>query len=271
MTPADHSGAAPGFGRRPLGTGSLTLSIGVHVVAVIVMFWVIPTLQPDPLYYKVVELEFVSAPPPQAPPPEEPEPPAPEDDLVVETPDEPEPPEPEVEEEDPVPVLEEDPEPEPEPEPDSTETLEPQPDESPPVEDIPVPAEPDEEDEDEGVAEIQVRQEGFKADYPDYYARMLAQVNRCLQRTSQGRMAQNLVATVRFVVERDGNTADFGVVHTSGRTAFDTDVLTAIECAGMAGRLGPLPEDYPYEVLPITLVVSPRGGGFVEPPTGDER
>lgn len=268
MTPGNHSNAVPGFGRRPLGAGSLTISVIIHVIALVVTFWVIPVFQPDREVYRVVALEFVSTPPPEAPPPEEPEPPAPEEELVVETPEEPDPPE--VVDEEQVPVLEEDPEPEPEPEPDSTETPEPEPEEIPPPEDIPVPAEPEEDDEDEGIADLQVRQEGFKADYPEYYARMLVQVNRCLQRTSQGRTAQNLEATVRFVVERDGATADFGVVRTSGRTAFDIDVLTAIECAGMAGRLGPLPEDYPYEVLPITLVVSPKGGGSLVPVTEDE-
>ena len=270
MTPENHSGAAPGFGRRPLGTGSLTISIAMHIVAIVVMFWVIPALQPDPLYYKVYALEFVSTPPPQTPPPEEPEPPAPEDELVVETPDEPEPPEVEVEE-DPVPVLEEEPEPEPEPEPDSTETPPAEPEEAPPLDDIPVPAESEEDEENEGVADLQVRQEGFKADYPEYYARMLVQVRRCLERTSEGRTAQRLVATVRFVVRRDGSTADFGVDRSSGDTPFDIAVLSALECAGMAGRLGPLPEDYPSEILNVTLLVTPKGGGSAVLQAGDER
>ena len=258
MTPLADPSAAPGFGRRPLGTGSLVLSIAVHLAAIVVMFWVVPALQPDRMYYPVVELHFVSAPPPQAPQPEEPEPPATEDELVVETPEEPEPPE--VLEEEPVPVLEE--EPEPEPEPDSTETVTPDPEETPPLQDIPVPAEAEEDEEDEGVADLQVRQEGFKADYPEYYAKLLVQVGRCLQRTfSEGRTAQNLVATVRFVVERDGATADFGVDRSSGDIPFDIAVLDALECAGMAGRLGPLPEDYPYEILHVTLLVTPKGGG----------
>lgn len=259
MTSGPNPVSAPGLGRRPLGGGSLTFSIAIHVIAIAVVFWV-PSLQPDPLYYPTVELRIMSTPPPQAPPPEEPEPQAPEDELVVETPEEPEPPK--VVEEDPIPVLEE--EPEPEPEPDTTETPEPEQEEAPPPEDIPVPAEPqDEDEEDEGVADLQVRQEGFKADYPEYYARLLVQVRRCLQRTSEGRTAQNLAATVRFVVERNGSTADFGVEKTSGNAAFDIAVLGALECAGMVGRLGPLPDDYPYEVLRIILEVSPRGGGEV--------
>ena len=258
MTSRPNPGAASDFGRRPLGSGSLTLSIAIHAIALVVAFWV-PSLQPDPLFYPTVELRVMSTPPPEAPLPEEPEPLAPEDELVVETPEQPAPPEVAEEDPEPEPMIEEDPEPEPEPEPDSAETPEPELEEIPPPEEVPVPAESQDE-EDEGVAELLVRQEGFKADYPEYYARMLAQVNRCLQRTSQGRTAQSLEATVRFVVERDGSTADFGVERSSGTTPFDIAVLGAIECAGMAGRLGPLPDDYPYEVLRITLVVSPKGG-----------
>lgn len=253
-----HQSSQPAFssGRRPLGARSLTLSIGIHALALVAVFWVVPALQPEPVYYIVMEVEIVSAPPVQAPPPEEDEPPAAEDELVVETPEEPEPPVVE-EEEDPLPILEEEPEPEPEPdpEPDSAETPEPLPEETPPPAETPVPAESDEEEEaEETFEELQARQEGFKAEYPEYFANILRQVNRCLRTTD------NRVATVRFEIERDGRTTSFGVVRSSGRTTFDWQILEAIECAGRPDRLGPLPDDYPFEVLPITLVVSPRGG-----------
>ena len=257
MTSGLNSDAARALARQPLGGGSLGVSIAVHAIAIVLVFWAVPALEPDRMLYRTVELRIVSAPPVQAPQPEEPEAPIPQEELVVETPDEPEPPT--VEAEDPVPLLEEEPEPEPEPEPDSLDSPTPPPEETPPPVETPAPAE-SEEDEEEGAADLQIRQEGFQADYPEYYARMLSQVNRCLQRTSEGRTAQNLVATVRFVVERDGATADFGVDRSSGSTPFDIAVLGALECAGMAGRLGPLPEDYPYDVLPVTLVVSPKGG-----------
>ena len=266
MTPRADPAGLPGFGRRPLGGGSLALSVAVHAVAAAAVFWVIPMLQPDRPVYRVVELRMVSTPPPQAAP-EEPDP-APDDELIVETPDEPEPPpEPEVEEV--VPALDE--EPEPEEESDSVETAEPEPVETAPPEEVPVPAESrEDDDEDQGVADLQVRQEGFKADYPEYYARILMQVRRCLQRSSEGRTARSLAATVRFVVERSGATARFGVERSSGDTPFDIAVLGALECAGMADRLGPLPEDYPYEFLHVTLLVTPRGGGSEAPQTGDD-
>ena len=267
MNPGLTPDAAPPLARRPLGGGSLGLSIAVHVIAMALVFWVVPSIEPDRTFYRTVELRIVSAPPVQAPPPEEPEA-VPQEELVVETPDEPEPPT--VEEEDPVPLIEDEPEPEPEPEPDSLESPAPPPEETPPAAETPAPAE-SEEDEEEGAADLQIRQEGFQADYPEYYARMLVQVNRCLQRTSEGRTAQSLVATVRFVVESDGATAEFGVERSSGSTPFDIAVLGALECAGMAGRLGPLPDDYPYDVLPVTLVVSPKGGEPDASQAGDER
>ena len=64
MTSSPNPGAAPGFGRRPLGTGSLGLSLAIHVIAIGAMFWV-PSLQPDTTPYLTVQLRVVSTPPPQ--------------------------------------------------------------------------------------------------------------------------------------------------------------------------------------------------------------
>ena len=267
MTPRPESNTPFTGGRRPLGTRSLGLSIASHVIAIVAMFWVIPALEPDRHYYRVIELQVVSAAPAQPEPPDEEVPPAPEEDLVIETPD----PEPPVEvEEEPIPVIEEDPEPEPEP--DSLDTPEPEPVETPPLAETPAPADTE---EDEGVeeafADVQARQEGFKADYPDYFANVLRNVERCLQRLrTDNRAGTNRTVTVRFVIERNGKTADFGVVRTSGSN-FDWDVLGAIECAGNENRLGPLPEDYPYEVLPVTLEVSPKGSALEVPQAEGER
>ena len=36
--------------------------------------------------------------------------------------------------------------------------------------------------------------------------------------------------------------------------------MSAVECAGKAGRLGPLPEDYPYEFLPVNYTITSRVG-----------
>ena len=249
------SGTPPLFtgGRRPLGARSLGLSILIHAVAMVAVLWIGPALQPDRLYYRVIELEIRSAPPEPATPPEEQEPPAAEDDLVVETPEEPEPPV--VEEEDPLPVLQEE-EPEPDPELDTAETPEPEPEETAPPAETPVPAVSEEEDEEEELTfeQLQARQEGFKAEHPEYFANILRQVERCLRTTD------DRVATVSFDIERDGRTTNFGVVRSSGRTTFDWQVLEAVECAGKLNRLGPLPDDYPDDVLPIMLVVTPKGG-----------
>ena len=265
---SEHSPFFSG-GRRPLGARSLGLSILIHLLALVAVFWVVPALQPDRLVYRVMELEITRTPPARTPPPEEPEPPAVEDELVVETPEEPEPPV--QEEEDPLPLLEDDepePDPEPEPEPDSTETPpEPEPVEAPPAAETPAPAETAEEEEEEeeqlSFEQLQVRQEGFKAEHPEYFRNIVRQVGRCL-RTNDDR-----VATVRFDIDREGRTVNFGVVRSSGRNTFDWDILKAVECAGEQNRLGPLPEDYPYEHLPIILAVSPRGGQFEQPEEGE--
>lgn len=244
-----------GAGRRPLGGRSLALSILFHAIALAAVFWVIPVLQPDQPVYRVMEIEIRRIPMAAAPPPEEPEPPASEDELVVETPDDPEPPA--VEQEDPIPLLDEE-EPEPEPEPDSVETPEaPPPEETPPPAETPVPAESEQEDEEEeeeqlSFEQLQVRQEGFKSEHPEYFANVLRQVDRCL-RTNEDR-----VVTVRFDIDREGRTFNLGVVRSSGRNTFDWEVLEAVECAGRLDRLGPLPEDYPYDVLPIILAVAPQ-------------
>lgn len=255
------SGHPPFFrgGRRPLGTRSLGLSILIHVIALVAVFWVVPALRPEPPVYRVMELEITRTPPARTPPPEEPEPPAAEDELVVETPEEPE--TPVQEEEDPLPLLEEE-EPEPDPEPDSTETPpepEPAPAETPPPDEAPAPAETEDEEEEEeqlSFEQMRVRQEGFKAEHPEYFQNILRQVGRCLRTT------EDRVATVQFAIERDGRTTGFDVVRSSGRTTFDWQALEAIECAGKQNRLGPLPEDYPFDVLPIILELRPRGGEF---------
>ncbi len=265
---SSSSGHSPFFGgaRRPLGARSLGMSLLIHLIALVAVFWVVPALQPDRLYYRVMELEIMRTPPPRTPPPEEPEPPAAEDELVVETPEEPEPTV--REEEDPLPLLEdEEPEPEPEPEPDSTETPpEPEPEEPPPADETPVPVETEEVEEEEeeqlSFEQLQVRQEGFKAEHPEYFANILRQIERCLRTT------EDRVATVQFEIERDGRTTGFDVVRSSGRTTFDWQALEAIECAGKQNRLGPLPEDYPFDVLPIILELRPRGGQFE--PSGEE-
>ena len=216
--------------RKRLGTRPLGLSLAFHATAFVVLFWVVPALQPELLLYEVVEINMVAA---AVEPVEE---------LVVETPDDPEP-------EEEAPVIE--PEPDPEPEPDSLET--------PPAEEEPPPA-PEatattETVPEDGDDEVTARIEGFRRDFPEYYERITNQIIRCFRPPDTG--LRDVV--VRFLVQRDGSTADIAIVTSSGSFSFDTAAEEAIECAGQPGRLGPLPDEYRYPVLPINYTISPRG------------
>lgn len=217
--------------RRPLDRGALGVSVSVHFAALVVLFGVIPALQEPVVIYEVVSIDMVAAAL------------APEDKLVVETPEDPPP----VDEEAPVP------EPEPEPEPDSTET--PPPAEEPPPPD-PEEAAPTEAPED-GDDMVTRRVEAFRRDYPEYYRNIQNQIERCFRWQGSGR----LEVLVTFRIRRDGTTADMEVAAPSGNHAFDIDALGAVECAGMNDRLGPLPDEYPFSILPVRFTITSRVGG----------
>lgn len=217
--------------RKRLGTRPLGLSLAFHTAAFVIVFWVVPALQPELLLYEVVEINMVAA---AVEPVEE---------LVVETPDDPEP-------EEEAPVIE--PETEPEPEPDSLETPPPAEEEPPPAPEATATTEVEPEDGDD---EVTARIEGFRRDFPEYYEKITNQIIRCFRPPDTG--LRDVV--VRFLVQRDGSTTDIAIVTSSGSFSFDTAAEEAIECAGQPGRLGPLPDEYRYPVLPINYTISPRG------------
>jgi TonB family protein len=164
---------------------------------------------------------------------------------VVETPD-PEIPEPE----DPTPLTEE---PEPESEELTTETPEtsPPPEEAPAEEETPA-ADPEPEEVETSGEDINVRMEGLRRDYPAYYGNIIRQMDRCFRWRQGGRWE----AVVTFVIRSDGTISDLDLVQGSGNMAFDTQALGAVECAGQ-GRLGPLPDELPYDQLPVQFRFSP--------------
>lgn len=255
-----------------LDRGSLIASVSVHVLGFALML-AVSIFREDEVLYEVVSVQIYSPPPEPAPPePEdEPAPPEPEDELVVETPDpeppaeEPEPEPPPVEPE-PEPEPEE-PEPEPEPEPVPEEPEVPDPPAEDPPPDAPPPP-PDEipseeaetppeaeerEDAEEGGLDVNVRQEAFSRDYPEYYENVVVQMRRCFRPPSETREA-----TVSFSIRRDGTTAEIGMARRSGSFVFDLAAQEAAECVGKSGRLGPLPDEYPLERLPILFRFSPK-------------
>ena len=227
--PATGGEEARSASRRPLGRGALGVSLSVHFAALVVLFGVIPALGGPEFRYEAVAIDMVAAAL------------APEDKLIVETP------------EDPPPAEEEAPAPEPEPEPDSAET--PLPAEEPPPPD-PEEAAPAEERED-GDDAVTRRVEAFRRDYPQYYENIQNQIERCFRWQGSGR----LEVLVTFRIHRDGTTADMEVAVPSGNHAFDIDALGAVECAGMNDRLGPLPDDYPFSMLPVRFTITSRVGG----------
>ncbi len=232
---------------------SLLGAIAVHVLVLLLTLWNSLQARP-PLEFVTYQVDLVSPPPAvQAPEPQ----PA-KEELVIERPN-PKPPEPK--EEKPAPVVEEKPRlkpPDPQPKP-----------EQPPRKDPPKEAEvkkpaaatakPAENAKESG-EDINVRMEGLKRDYPAYYDNIIRQIRRCFRWTAGGTWA----TTVYFVIRRDGTVTGLDFVDKSGNAQFDFEALGAVECAGK-GRLGALPEDLPWEQLPIQFKFTPSGGGGTPP------
>lgn len=101
---------------------------------------------------------------------------------------------------------------------------------------------------------INVRLEGLRRDYPEYYNNIIRQIDRCFRWQGAG----GLETQVSFVIGRDGMVGRIEFVRRSGNTSFDFAAMGAVECAGQ-GRFGPLPEDLPYESLPVLFEFRPSG------------
>lgn len=226
-------------------------------LAVIALAWMSAFYAPEPMQFITYEIELVS--PPPARQAEEPE--AATEELVVERPDpEPTPPEPEVEEIVPV----EDPDPEPEVERDPPRE-EPTPEEEPEVaEEEVVAAAPDapEEEAEESGEGLEIRIEGLRRDYPEYYNNIIRQIQRCFRWRDGGRWE----TTVRFDINREGVAENIRFESRSGNAAFDFESMGAVDCAGN-GRFGPLPDDLPYDRFPIRFSFRPMGSPIMEVPT----
>ena len=214
---------------RP-GTRPALGSLFVHGAA-LALGWSV-SYQPEQPFFVSYQIELVSL-----EPGEEPELPNP----VVEAPPAPELPAPES-----VPA----PEPEPTPEPPAPELLPTQPQRTEPR---PAPPRPTETPASESPEAINVQIEGLRRDYPAYYDNIILQIKRCFRWSGQGAPE----AEVYFVISSDGSVSDQRFVRQSGNPGFDYDALGSVECAGRSGRFGPLPEDLPYDRLPIRFTFRP--------------
>jgi outer membrane biosynthesis protein TonB len=234
----------------PFDRRSLLGSIAVHVVVLSLVLWSTVQARP-PLEFVTYQIDLVSPPPAvQAAEPEEAE-----EKLVIERPEpEPTPPEPEK----PEPVVEEKPKP-PEPpkpreQPSTTPAKEADERKAAAVET------PVEEAKESGEG-INVRLEGVRRDYPAYYENIIRQIQRCFRWTGQG----SWETTVYFVIRRDGTVGELDFVKKSGNPQFDFEALGAVDCAGK-GRFGPLPDELPWDQLPIQFKFRPSGGSGGAPP-----
>jgi len=221
---------------RP-GKKQLYASAGVHVVAV-VLAWGAQVTEVDPSEFETIQITLVSPPPTE----EAPEPqPVVEEEIVVDTPEP-------VLEEEPPPVVEETrveerPEPTPTPTP-------PEPD---PVEEA-VDPEPSEEVSGE---DLNIRMEGLRRDFPEYYLNIQRQIQRCFEYRGGGRLETSVI----FYISRDGkvNSRSIDFYERSGNVNFDYAAMGAVECAGN-GRFGPLPEELGMDRLPILFSFRPMRG-----------
>ena len=191
------------------------------------------------MVFETIQIDLYSPPPAEEAP--EPTPP-PSEELVVESPIEDSPPPEVAEPESPSDT------PPPEPEPDRP-LPETEPEEAEPEQ----PRGPEPEPSDLGGEDIEVRMEGLRRDYPQYYERIVTQIERCFRPPRGGRWE----TVVYFVIERDGTVSDLRFVRQSGNASFDFQALGAVECA--SGRFGPLPEDLPMRNLPIQFSFRPAG------------
>lgn len=107
---------------------------------------------------------------------------------------------------------------------------------------------------------INVRLEGLKRDYPAYYGNIITQIHRCFRPPAKG----GLEATIYFVINKDGSVSGLSIAKKSGDPVFDISAMSAVECAGK-GRFGALPDELPFDRLPIQFKFYPPGGGDALP------
>ena len=226
-----------------VGKGPVLGSALVHGVAIFLAWWT-SAIEREVPNFVVYEIELVSPPAvelgdPTPPPPEE---------LVIETPEEVVP---EPQQETPPPIIEEDLPPEEDPKPEEV-TAPPEPEEDPAP---PMSPDPDPDVETPG-EDLNVRMEGVRRDYPEYYNNIIRQMQRCFR----WRGSDDLRATIYFVISRDGTVSSIDVLESSNNTPFDIEAMGAAECAGSRDRLGPLPEDLPFDMLPVVFKIDPKSG-----------
>ena len=78
--------------------------------------------------------------------------------------------------------------------------------------------------------DLNIRMEGLKRDFPEYYDNIIRQIQRCFEYKGGGR----LETAVIFYISRDGSVAGGNIdfYSRSGNFNFDFAAMGAVECAG---------------------------------------
>jgi protein TonB len=100
-----------------------------------------------------------------------------------------------------------------------------------------------------------VKTEGVDFPYPEYLRNIVGQVYRRWRRPTG---TQSYRAEVMFFIHRNGRISNLQFITRSGNFAFDLEAQGAVEAAGNAVAFGPLPEEYPADVLPVNFFFDPE-------------
>ena len=105
---------------------------------------------------------------------------------------------------------------------------------------------------DRGTDVATVRTEGIEFPYPAYLSNIVRQITKHFKWDRPGAIR----GEVTFLIRRDGSVSDIQISTRSGNFQFDQEAMGAVEAA--ARSLGPLPDGYPDDVLPVIFSFDPR-------------
>ncbi|HUH13400.1 MAG TPA: TonB C-terminal domain-containing protein [Longimicrobiales bacterium] len=106
-----------------------------------------------------------------------------------------------------------------------------------------------------GGADLNVKIEGEAFPDPGYLENVVLQLRRHFRWNEDARLA----ACVGFWIHRDGRVDRIEVVRGSGNFRFDLSARGAVEAAGGRDVFGPLPDAWPFDMLPVQFGFAPAG------------
>ena len=107
---------------------------------------------------------------------------------------------------------------------------------------------------DRGTDVATVRTEGVDFPFPGYLENIVRQIALRFNppRNTDAR------AEVMFLIRRDGSVSGFRFLTRSGNFAFDLECQGAVDQAAQVKAFGPLPSEFPDDVLPVIFSFDPR-------------